>query len=178
MSRQKDRQMMDNFYNVHKVLLQSGTKGIRPDEIGQKLGIDRTTVYSHLATLKRMKKAESEQGVWYAKTEKQADNQLEKEIIIELPIPKDQWQRLVILEGLAKDWEQSFGEKDNVYRISLEKLKETRTIRIRGKNVDDLDLQKMGELVTQASRTSSFNLKGLFKNLKKAMQQSSKSSET
>lgn len=171
MTKQKKREMMDNLYRVHKVLLQSA-KGFHPNDIAQQLGIDRTTVYSHLSTLRHMKKAESEEGIWFAKTEQQADKQLEKEIVIELPIPKDQLRRIVILEGLAQEWEQTFGEKDSLYRMSLEKLKETRTIKIKGKNVDYLDLQKMAELVKQVNKeTSLFNFKGLFKNLKKAVQQ-------
>jgi hypothetical protein len=49
----------------------------------------------------------------------------------------------------------------------LDKFNETRTIRIRGKNVDDLDLEKVAKLIEQASeRSSSFNLKGILKKLK------------
>jgi uncharacterized protein (DUF111 family) len=54
-------------------------------------------------------------------------------------------------------------------RIMLEKLRETRTIRIKGKNVDDLDLEKLGNLIQQANKKSlKVNLRSLFKNLKKS----------
>jgi hypothetical protein len=35
-------------------------------------------------------------------------------------------------------------------RITLEKLKETRTIKVRGKNVDSVDLEKLGKLIQEA----------------------------
>jgi hypothetical protein len=56
-----------------------------------------------------------------------------------------------------------------MYRILLEKFRETRTIRIKGKNVDDLDLEKLGNLIQQANEKSSkVNLRGLFKSLRKS----------
>jgi hypothetical protein len=54
-------------------------------------------------------------------------------------------------------------------RIVLEKLRETRTIKIKGKNVDDLDLEKLGNLIQQANEKSSkVNLRSLFKSLKRS----------
>jgi len=51
----------------------------------------------------------------------------------------------------------------------LEKFRETRTIRIKGKNIDDLDLETLGNLIQQANEKSSkVNLRGLFKSLKKS----------
>ena len=52
-------------------------------------------------------------------------------------------------------------------RIVLEKLKETRTIRIKGRNVDNLGLEKLGNLIQQANEKSSkVNLKDFLKRLK------------
>jgi len=111
----------------------------------------------------------SEHGVWRAKTKEQTIKPLEKEIVIELPIPENQWQRITLLEALAKDWEEAgLSDSGNLYRISLEKLRETRTIKIKGNNVDDLDLQKLGNLIQQAyEKSSKFNLKGLLKRLRR-----------
>jgi hypothetical protein len=58
----------------------------------------------------------------------------------------------------------------------IEKFNETRTIRIRGKNVDDLDLEKFGNLIEQAnSKSSKFSLKGIIKGLKLPQQENTKS---
>ena len=49
----------------------------------------------------------------------------------------------------------------------LDAFNETRTIKIKGKNVDDLDLEKVAMLIQQANeRTSDFKLKGILKKLK------------
>jgi hypothetical protein len=95
---------------------------------------------------------------------------LEKEIVIELPIPKDEWRRMTLLEILAEDCErENLHETAKIHRITLEKIRETRTIKIRGKNVDDLDLEKIGNLAQQANEKSSrINLRGLFKSLKRS----------
>jgi hypothetical protein len=46
-------------------------------------------------------------------------------------------------------------------------IRETRTIKIKGKNVDDLDFEKLGNLIQQASTKSSrVDLKDLVKSLK------------
>ena len=94
---------------------------------------------------------------------------LEKEIIIELPMPKSEWRRIAFLEAQAKEFERlDFQVLARDIRILLEKFGETRTMKIKGKNVDDLDLEKLGELIQQATKKSSrFNLKGLFKGSKK-----------
>lgn len=155
---------------------QSGSKGIRAIEIKEQLGIDKTTVHRQLNRLDLRGKVESKSGRWFATTGEQTIKPLEKEIIIELPIPKSEWQRMVLLEEAAK----TFGgtDSDNVFKTSLGKLKETRTIRITGKNVDDLDLEKIGNLIREANRKSSlFNFRGLFKSLKRPRRQASTVSE-
>ena len=58
-------------------------------------------------------------------------------------------------------------------RTFIEMFNETRIIRIRGKNVDDLDLEKLGELIQQTTAKSSrFNLRGLFKGSKRSKPES------
>jgi hypothetical protein len=158
------------------MVLRSSTKGIRAVEIAGKLGIHKTMVHRDLTSLYLMGKVESDQGIWRAKTGEQTIQPLEKEIVIELPIPKNEWQRLALLEHFARDWEEHFpNDKNNAYRISLEKFKETRTIRIKGKNVDDLDLEKLGNLIQQANEKSSIAyLRGLFKSLKRSRPNSKK----
>jgi hypothetical protein len=71
---------------------------------------------------------------------------------------------------LARDCEEhKLPRTAKMYRIPLEKLRETRTIKIRGKNVDDVDLEKLGNLIQQASaKASGLNLKGLIKGLKRS----------
>jgi len=152
------------------MLIQSGTKGMRAVEIARKLDVHRTTAHRYLASLELMGKAEDDRGIWHAKTGEQKIIPLEKEIVIELPIPKDEWRRIAFLEAQVKESERlglSLLAED--MRIVLEKLKETRTIRIKGKNVDDLELEKLGNLIRQANEKSSkFNLRGLFKNVKRS----------
>jgi len=123
-----------------------------------------------------MGRVESQHGVWRVKAGEQTARPLEKEIVIELPIPKNEWQRVVLLEEAAK----TFGgtDPDNIFRTSLEKLKETRTIRIKGKNVDTLDLERIGNLIREANHSFSFNLKSLVKKLRVPKRQAPKSSET
>jgi DNA-binding Lrp family transcriptional regulator len=138
-------------------------------EIAKRLGIDRSTVHRQLATLLQMEKVESKNGIWFAKTVEQTIKPLEKEIVIELPMPKKDWQRMALLEAMAEDWKETFPKTGNTYRIFLEKFKETRTIRIKGKNVDNLDLEKIGNLIQQANEKSfKVNFRGLLKSLKRS----------
>jgi hypothetical protein len=56
---------------------------------------------------------------------------------------------------------------EKIFRTLIEKFNETKTITIRGKNVDDLDLEKVANLIQQADEKSSkVNLKGMLKRLK------------
>jgi hypothetical protein len=162
---------MERREKIYKMVLQSSTKGIRAIEIANKLQIHKTMVYRDLNTLNLMGQVESDQGIWRAKTGEQTSQPLEKEIVIELPIPKNEWQRLALLEHFARDWEKQFpNDKDNAYRISLEKFNETRTIKIKGKNVDEINLEKIASLIQQANeKTSKTELKGIYKILKRAL---------
>jgi len=153
----------------YKVVLQNSEKGISAVDVARKLVKHKTTAYTYLNSLELMGKVENTHGLWRAKTGEQTIKPLEKEIVIELPMPKDQWQRMALLEALAKDCEEANLPKTaNIYRIFLEKLRETRTIKITGKNVDNLDLEKLGNLIQQANEKSSkVNLKGLLKRLRR-----------
>ncbi|MDH5449020.1 MAG: helix-turn-helix domain-containing protein [Candidatus Bathyarchaeota archaeon] len=160
---------MEKLDRCYKIVLQNSAKGISAVEVARKLAVHRTTAYGYLNSLELMGKVENEHGAWRAKTGEQTIKPLEKEVVIELPMPEKQWQRMAMLEALARDWEAAdMPESANVYRISLEKLKETRTIKIKSKNVDDLNLEKLGILIQQAhEKSSKFNWKGLFKSLGK-----------
>jgi predicted ArsR family transcriptional regulator len=175
MSSQKHHEYMRNLDKCYNAVLQSSTKGITAIEISKKLGMHKTMVHRNLKTLELLKRVESQHGVWHVRPDKQSPN-LEKEIVIELPIPKNEWQRVVLLEEAAK----TFGgtDPDNIFRTSLEKLEETRTIRIKGKNVDTLDLERIGNLIREVNHSFSFNLKSLVKKLRVPKRQAPKSSET
>lgn len=181
MSSQKHHQLMRNLDRCYDAVLQNSTKGgITAAEIAKKIGMHKTMVHRNLNTLELMGKVENQHGTWRVKAGEQTPKQLEKEIVIQLPIPKDQWRQIALLEMMANDCEDhEFPSTAQMYRIPLEKLRETRTIKITGKNVDDLDLEKLGNLIQQANQKSSlFNFRRLFKNLKKAREKSQKSSET
>jgi len=168
MSNQKHHEFTKSLEKCYNIVLQSSAKGISAVEISRKLGKHRATVHSYLNTLEYMGRVYGEHGTWYAKTGEQTIKPLEKEIVIQLPIPENQWQRIAALEVLAKDWEANSAETSNLYRVCLETLRDTRTITIKGKNVDDLDLEKLGNLIQQANEKSSkFNLKGLLKSLRR-----------
>ncbi len=149
---------------------QSGKDGIRAIEIAKELKIDRTTVHRHLTSLDLRGKVESKNGRWYATTEEQTNKLSEKEIVIELPMPKREYRQKALLEMQAKEAERvRWPLLAQDIRILLEKSKETRTIKIRGKNVDDLDLEKLSKLIQQANENSlKASLKGLFKSLKRS----------
>jgi hypothetical protein len=169
MSSQKAHEYMENLDKCYNVVLQSSAKGIRAVEIARKLRIHKTTVHRYLTSLELMGKVEDERGIWRAKTGEQTIKPLEKEIVIELPMPKSEWRRIAFLEAQAKEFERLKIPLAEDIRILLEKFKETRTIRIKGKNIDDLDLQKLGNLIQQANNKSSkISLRGLFKSVKRS----------
>jgi len=171
MSNQKYHEYMMKLDKCYNVVQQSSTKGgIKAAEIAEKLNIHRTTVHGYLNSLELMGKVQNEHGIWRAKTGEQTIKPLEKEIVIELPLPKDQAVPIGLLEILAKDCERAkLPQTAETYRILLEKLRETRTIKVKGKNVDDLDLEKLGNLIQQANeRSSKASLKGFLKSFKRS----------
>jgi hypothetical protein len=170
MSSQKHHELMKNLDRCYDAVLLSSPKGgISAAEISKKIGMHKTIVHRNLNTLEIMGKVEDRHGVWRV-TGEQTIKPSEKEIAIELPMPKNQWRQVALLEMLARDCEEhQMTDTAEMYRIPLEKLKETRTITIRGKNVDDLDLQRLGNLIQEANeKASKFNLKRLIKNLKRS----------
>jgi transposase len=171
MSNKKAHEFKENLERCYEIVQQSSTKGISAVEVAKKLGKHRTTVHSYLNTLEYMGKVESHHGIWHAKTGEQTIKPLEKEIVIELPIPKNEWQREAFLEAEAKRFaREGFTIWAEDIRIFQEKLKETRTIKIKGKNVDDLNLEKIASLIQHANQKSSKpELKGIYKILKRAL---------
>ena len=161
---------MNNLDRCYKVVRQSSKNGMSAIEIAKRLGINRGTVHRHLATLLEMERVESKNGIWFAKTGEQTVKPLEKEIVIELPMPKNQWRQIATLEAQVKELEYlALPRVAESIRIFLDKFKETRIIRITGKNVDDLDLEKLGNLIRQANqKTSKIDFKGLLKKLKRS----------
>ena len=170
MSNRKDHEFKENLERCYNIVRQSSAKGINAVEVAEKLGKHRTTIHGYLNTLEYMGRVESQHGTWHVKTGEQTIKPSEKEIVIELPMPKDQWLRMALLEVEAKDCERAkLLHTAETMRILLEKLNETRIIRIKGKNVDNLDLEKLGNLIQQANqKASKVILKGLLKSLKRS----------
>ncbi|PVX23975.1 MAG: hypothetical protein CW691_09285 [Candidatus Bathyarchaeum sp.] len=169
MPKQKDHKNMDKLDSCYKLVQQSSAKGgIRAVELAEKLGVHKTTSYDLLNHLQYMGKVESDQGLWKAKTGEPTIKPLEKEITIELPLPEKKFPhiaRLAVLSDYMKDLD--FADSAKMVDIIMEKFNETRTIKIRGKNVDDLDLEKVANLIIQANEKSSkVNLKGMLKKFK------------
>jgi hypothetical protein len=170
MSDRKHHESMEKLDKCYSLVQQSGVKGLKATEIARKLDIHRSTAYKHLNSLELMGKIENKHGMWSAKTGEQTIKPLEKEIVIDLPLPKNKWADIARLQVHA-DYEESIGlpELAKMKRTIIEKFNETRTILIRGKNVDDIDLEKIGNLIQLASNKSSlFNLRGLFKGFKRS----------
>jgi len=160
---------MDKLDKCYKLVEQSSAKGgIRATKIGHKMGVHRTTAHKYLISLEFMGKVYSDQGHWKAKTGEQTIKPLEKEIVIELPLPENKFRDMARLEIIANTFEElDYIESKTIVRPLIETLNKTRTITIRGKNVDDLDIEKVLKLIEQANeRTSNFNLKGILKKLK------------
>lgn len=168
MSSQKDREFMDNLERCFSFVQQSSAKGISAVELAKKLDKHRTTVHSYLNTLDYTGRVENRNGLWYIKTGAETIKPLEKEIVIELPMPKNKWFEVGRLQIHANYMKSiGFSEVAKMDETMIEKFNETRTIKIKGKNVDDIDLEKLGNLIQQASEKSSrFSLNRFIKGLK------------
>jgi hypothetical protein len=178
MSNKKDRESMENLERCYNIVQQNSAKGgISAIKISEKTGMHRTTVHRHLTSLTLMGKVESQQGLWVTKTGEQTIKPLEKEIVIELPLPKNKWADFARLQVHANYMESiGFSEVAEIDKTIIEKFNETRTIRIRGKNVDDLNLEQLSNLIQQANeKTYNFSLKGIIKRLKMPKQENTKS---
>jgi Mn-dependent DtxR family transcriptional regulator len=171
MSDKRKRELMDNLDRCYKVVLQSSSKGISAVGIASELGVHRTTVHNYLNTLELMGKVYSEHGFWYAKKGERGVKPEESEITIELPMSKDVWMEIALLEVEAKRLEKNkLHQSAELIRTLLEKLRETRTITIKGKNVDSLDLEKLHGLILEAyekgSKVKSRNLSKYLRGIK------------
>jgi hypothetical protein len=169
MSVKKDHERMDILDKIFRSVQQSSAKGgTRAVEIAQKLNIHRATVHRHLSSLELMGKVEDKGGRWFAKVGEQSIKPSEKEIVIMLPLPKNLVAHAMALEAHARLLEDSGFEKTaSTERIILEKIDESRSIKITGKNVDDIDLVRMGELIQQASQKGSrLKLRSIIKKLR------------
>lgn len=178
MSSKKDHEFNDNLEKCFTIVLQSSAKGgVNAIDISKKLGWHKTTVYTYLNSLRYRGRVESEQGLWRAKSGEIATYPLEKEIVIELPLPKNKWADFARLQVHANYMESiGFPEVAEIDKTIIEKFNETRTIRIKGKNVDNLDLEKLGNLIQQANAKSyNFSLKGIMKRLKMPKQENTRS---
>lgn len=163
MLNKRKHEFTENLDRCYKVVQQSSSKGINAVDTARELGVHRTTVHNYLNTLELMGKVYSEHGLWYAKTGERGVKPEESEITIELPMSKDVWMEIALLEVEAKRLEKNqLHQSAELIRTLLEKLRETRIITIKGKNVDNLDLEKLQGLILQAyekgSKVKSRNL--------------------
>jgi DNA-binding MarR family transcriptional regulator len=157
MAKRKEHESMENLDKVYNLVLHSSAKGgINATTIGEKLGMHRTTVHKHLNSLELMGKVESQHGLWVTKTGEHTIKPLEKEIVIELPMPKDKWADLARLQ-VHSDYMKGLGfsEVAEMEQTLIDKFNETRRIRIIGKNVENIDLEKVSNLILQANEKSS-----------------------
>jgi transposase len=158
MTKRKDHENMDKLDSCYKLVQQNSTKGgIRAVDIAEKLCVHKTTVYPYLNSLELAGKVYSDQGLWKATTGEKTIKPLEKV-----------FPEMTLLELLANRGRDSgYPRTAKMYETMIEKFNETRTIKITGKNVDDLDLENVANLILQANEKSSkFNLKRKLKKLK------------
>jgi hypothetical protein len=179
MSGRKVRESNINLEECYKLVRQSGSKGMRAAELARKMRKDKSTIYDYLNTLEMRGKLRNSHGLWNAMPEQTTESQnpaipLEKEYVIELPLPMKEWQRVALMKmNMEKYRQMGFTRRENLFKTFFEAFNETRIIRIKGKNADDADMEKMVSLVKQATEKSSkFNLKGLLKGLIKSQEQS------
>lgn len=169
MSSRKDHENMEKLNSCYKLVQQSSAKGgIRAVDIAEKLGIHKTTVYDQLNSLQFAGKVYSDQGLWKATTGEQTIKPQEKEVVITLPMPENKWADMARIELLANHGRDlGYSITADMLETIMKKFDETRTIRITGKNVDDLDLEKVANLILQANEKSSkLNVKKLIKKFK------------
>ena len=169
MPSRKNHETMDRLDSCYKLVQKSSAKGgIRAVDIARKLGVHKTTVYPYLNSLELAGKVYSDQGLWKATTGEQTIKPLEKEIVIELPMPEKKWQYIAGLELLANSMKDSgLSMSAEMLETIIKNFNETRTIKIKGKNVNDLDLEKISVLIQEANaKSSKINVKRILKKFK------------
>lgn len=150
----RKRQFMEKLDSIYKVVQQSSPKGISAIEIAKRLGRPesyRTTVHRYLNTLELMEKVRNEKGLWFPKEPK--ENSIlgkEIELTIELPILNGQQAKA---EAALKVLGEYFGEDLNQIKKIIEKylesLKEARTVKIKGRNIDAIK-EQLPKLIEEA----------------------------
>jgi DNA-binding MarR family transcriptional regulator len=169
MTTKKEHESMENLDKVYNLVQQSSAKGgTNATTIGEKLGMHRTTVHKHLNSLELMGKVESQHGLWVTKTGEQTIKPLEKEIIIELPMPKNKWFDVARLQVHANYMQGiGFSGVADIDKTIIEKFNETRRIKITAKNVSDLDIEKVSNLILEANEKSAkVSFKRILKSVK------------
>ena len=146
MSDKRKHEFMEKLDSCYSVVQQSSSKGISAREIAEKLGIHRTTAHSYLNTLELMGKVYSEHGLWYAKDVKESSiREKEIELTIELPV-LDEDEREV--EAQLRAIAETYPHAKSIKRY-LEARKELRTIKIRGKNIENIK-EELPKLIAEA----------------------------
>jgi hypothetical protein len=168
MSSKKDHELMENLDKCFNLVQQNSTKGISAIELAKKLDKHRTTIHGYLSHLELIGKVERQRGLWFPKTSEHTIKPLEKEIVIELPMPKDKWFHVGRLQAHA-DYMDKIGLSGigDTERILVENFNQTRRIKITGKNVSDLDIEKVSNLILEANEKSAkVSFKRILKSLK------------
>lgn len=149
MSQKRKRESMEKLDSCYSVVQQSSAKGISAKEIADKLKMHRTTVHSYLNTLELMEKVYSQKGLWYAK-EPEENSILGKEIelTIELPILDKQ---IAVAEAQLRVLCEALKEinADDPLKTFLEALKDARTIKIKGRNIEAIK-EQLPKLIEEA----------------------------
>ncbi|MCD6241839.1 HTH domain-containing protein [Candidatus Bathyarchaeota archaeon] len=158
MSHKSKRKFMDNLERCYKLLQQSSSKGIRAVEVASKLGVHRTTAHSYLNTLELMGKVYSEHGLWYAKDRKdESIGEKEIELTIKLPpLDEEERQREAELRYIA----EKYGLES--LKLRLKFLEELRTIKIKGKNIEDIK-EQLPKLIIETLEKTRKESKSLWK---------------
>jgi biotin operon repressor len=107
MSSKKDHELMDNWDSCLSLVKQSSAKGISAQDLAKKLGKHRTTIHSYLTSLELRGQVESKHGLWFPKETVEnitnpIEKSIEKEIIIKLPLPKSDVNRMILLDNAAE----------------------------------------------------------------------------
>ncbi|MEM2104516.1 MAG: hypothetical protein QW717_06480 [Candidatus Bathyarchaeia archaeon] len=147
----KKHEYMEKLDSIYKVVQQSST-GISAVGIAKKLGKPesyRTTVHRYLNTLELMGKVYSEKGLWYAKEPK--ENSIigkEIELTIELPILD---KEIAVAEAQLRVLCEALKEinADDPLKTFLEALKDARTIKIKGRNIEAIK-EQLPKLIEEA----------------------------